>query len=134
MGSSGRGSGSYEIRKKSQIRRRHRYPARMQSSARTSLSTSTVDTRSEAASRTAPPAVTHEWSGCGDRKKASDGCETWVSCTSTNQSSHCSKTSSARRSRRPSTQKRVSISTPEGGEPARTSSFVMSASRRENAP
>ena len=92
----------------------------------------TVDTTIEAVSSTAPPAVTHEWSGWGDRKNTSAGKDVWLSSMSTKNSSHRTHTSLSL-SIRPRTQNRSIISAADGGEPARTSSAVTAASRRENA-
>jgi hypothetical protein len=47
-------------------------------------------------SSTAPDAVTHECSQCGDRKNTSAGREVWVSATSTNQHSQSRHSSSSR--------------------------------------
>ena len=105
----------------------------MQNSAFTSRRTSTDDNTSAAPSRTAPPAVTHELSGCDDRKNARAGYDVWVSSTSTNHRSHSAQTSWISGSRS-SRQYRQIISRADGGDPARTSSAVMPTSRREKAP
>jgi hypothetical protein len=57
----------------------------MQSSASALRGGSTVEASSDAPSRTAPDAVTHECSQCGERKNTRAGREVWVSVTSTNQ-------------------------------------------------
>src|SRR3954464_1395931 len=104
----------------------------MQSSASSGRRCSIEEVASAAPSSTAPPAVTHEWSGCGERKKLRAGNDVCVSSTSTNQSSQFSHTSMSRSSD-PSTLARTIISTPLGGDPARTSSLLTAASLRENA-
>src|SRR6266496_4557854 len=104
----------------------------MQNSAWTSRGISTDERTSAAPSSTAPAEVTHEWSGCGDRKKTSVGIDVWLSSISTNQVSQAFQTS-IRRSIRSSAWYRQIISAPEGGDPALTSRAVTAASRLENA-
>ncbi len=83
-------------------------------------------------SRTAPAAVTHDWSGWGDRKNTRAGNDVWLSSTSTNHRSHRPHTDDS-----PPTQlmraKRSIMATPDGGDPARTSSRATSDSRVEKA-
>src|SRR2546428_10951550 len=104
----------------------------MQRSACTSCGMSTAALTSEAESSTAPAAVIHEWSGWGERKKASAASEVCVSSRSANHISHDTHRSLSL-SNRFSLLYRSINSTAEGGEPARTSSRVTALSRRENA-
>ena len=83
-----------------------------------------------AVSMTAPAAVIHELLGRGERKKGNEGCEVWLSSTSTNHCSHSSQPS-ARCPRPRMRNTRVRNVSASGGLPARTSSFTTSASRRE---
>ena len=101
-------------------------------SACTSCGTSMLEIVSAAPSSTAPAAVTHEWSVCGERKNTSAENDVWVSSTSTNQRSHSIQTSCSS-DIRSSRQNRSTISMPEGGSPARTARAVTPRSRRENA-
>ena len=112
------------------MRRRAINPARMHNWAAASRGISTVEVTSEAASRTVPAAVTHEFSGCGERNQISGASEVWLSSSSVNHTSHSSQVScrfSAPRMRK----MREIISTAEGGDPARTTSISTCASRRE---
>ncbi len=90
------------------------------------------DTTSEAVSSTVPAAVIHELLGRVDRKKASAGCEVWLSSSSEN---HCSHPSHcvAKYSRPRMRWMRIRNSAALGGLPARTSNLMTSASRREKA-
>ena len=66
---------------------------------------SMIETAIEVTEGRAPAAVIQDWSGCADRKNASDANEPWLSSTSVNQSSH-----SAHRSRRFSSRPTVQAS------------------------
>src|SRR6266567_4977934 len=120
------------MRKKAAIERKARYPARMQRSAWESAGISTTERTRAAPSSTAPAAITQERCGCGERKNDSAASDVWLSSRSTNQASQAvhSSPSCSKRFKR---EYRLIISTAEGGEPARTSSIVTAASRRENA-
>src|SRR5919109_3836962 len=103
----------------------------MQSSASGLRARSTVEASREAASSTAPDAVTQECSQWGERKNTSAGREVWVSVMSTNQVSQVRQLS-LRRSQPSMVEKRISIVAASGGVPARTSRAATAASRREN--
>ncbi len=51
------------------------------------------DSEMAAVSITAPAAVIHELLGRGERKNGSDGCDVWLSSSSTNHCSHSSQSS-----------------------------------------
>src|ERR1700692_2908133 len=120
------------MRKKAAIERNARYTARIQRSAWESAGISTAERTRAAPSNTAPAAITQKRCGCGERKNDSAASDVWLSSRSTNQISQAVHNSPnwSNRFRRVY---RLIISTAEGGEPARTSSIVTAASRRENA-
>jgi hypothetical protein len=103
----------------------------MQSSPSGLRGRSTEEAYSEAASSTAPDAVSHECSQWGERKNTSAGWEVWVSVTSTNHDSQLRQMSS-RRPQPSILEMRISMAAAVGGVPARTSSAATAASRREN--
>ncbi len=73
IGSWGPGWRSWAMPKKSAMRRRATYPARMQRPARGSGGWSTAASHGEAASSTVPAATTQERSGWGDRNQTRAG-------------------------------------------------------------
>src|SRR5215208_5743615 len=105
----------------------------MQSSADAERSTSTLLEYSEAASRTAPDAVTHERAGDCERKKARAPSDVWLSSMSMKPASHGSHTRSSRSPRPEMRANRSSSVVPLGGVPPKVEVRLTSASRRAKA-
>src|SRR6266508_3212237 len=103
----------------------------MQSSASGLRGRSTVEATSEAASSTAPDAVTQECSQWGERKNTNAGREVWVSVTATDQVTQVHQMWPSR-AQPAIVEKRISLVAAVGGVPARTSRAATAASRREN--
>src|SRR5580704_2509709 len=96
IGSSGAGSGSNGMAKKPASSRMASEPARMHSPASGDQGIASADWARDAASSSAPAAVTHERSGFGDRKNTSTASEVWVSEMSANHSSHSAHSAGSR--------------------------------------
>ena len=86
-----------------------------------------------AVSSTAPAVVIQEFDQFCERKSASEACEVWLSCSSSNQISHGSH-NMPRRSTQPMAWSRVRNRVGVGGLPARTSNLSTCSSRREKCP
>ena len=131
--SSGAGSGSNGRWKNVEIARRARVPERNVIWAWGFGSISRHAVMIDAVSRTVPADVIQELMTRVERKNGNDGWDVWLSSISTNQFSHPSHCV-AKYSRPRMRCTRIRNSSALGGEPARTSSFITEASRRENAP
>src|ERR1700749_3290294 len=101
VGSDGDGSGSYDTRNTSAIRRKHKKPVRISMSQLALYGRSIVELTMAAVSSTQPPAVIQLRSGCGDLKNVNAGWLVWLSSTSTNQLSQGWNRSSSIRSSKP---------------------------------
>ena len=93
---------------------------------------SVTASRRDAASSTAPAAVTHERCGAGERKKFTTASDVCVSSSSANHPCHCTHRSS-RRWNRSIMWARRRISTPEAVFPVNAASCPTITSRFENA-
>jgi hypothetical protein len=78
--------------------------------------------------------VIHDWSGCGERKKARIGKDVCVSSMSANHASHVCQRALSRSSVLSMRWYRISMVAGLGGLPARTVSRATPFSRREKAP